>query len=145
MFARAKKFVNFMRKSTPAAEEMRRLQRQQIERQNEGINMDDVEEDSREESEGEEPGYDLRRHEGKLKRVLAFRQEVETRWNSLYYMVERLLAMQPACEQWCRDHAMHEVQLEVTTFASCFVLVLFCASMRTMQSKTKCLKSLRWR
>ena len=122
---RARKFVSHMRGSSVAAEEMRVLQRQQIRRQNEGL--EDIEEEPREETESDEPGYDAKEHGGKLTKVLAWRAPVETRWNSLYYMVERLLAMRPACEEWCRDHAMQDTLLEVRESVFVIPFLLTCS------------------
>ena len=106
-----------MRNSGPAAQEMRVLQLQQIRRDHGDTagKMDDIPEESRDESEGEEPGYDQTEHGGKLTRVLAWRTIVDTRWNSVYYLVERFLALQPAIEQWCREHPMSPFIIQVST------------------------------
>ena len=79
-----------MRKSTRATEEFRNLQKQQVLKDTLGgtspIINPEVHES--EENEGEEEaGYS--NEDGQLTRVLALRVPVDTRWNSLYYMVER--------------------------------------------------------
>ena len=79
-----------MRKSTRAIEEFRNLQKQQVlkdtPRGTSPITNSEV--DESEENEGEEEaGYS--NEDGQLTRVLALRVLVDTRWNSLYYMMKK--------------------------------------------------------
>ena len=79
-----------MRKSAHATEEFRNLQKQQVLKDTpRGKNpITNPEVDESEENEGEEEaGYSS--EVGPLTRVLALRAPVDTRWNSLYYMIER--------------------------------------------------------
>ena len=79
-----------MRKSTRATEEFRNLQKQQVLKDTpKGTPpITNPEVDESDENEGEEEaGYF--NEDGQLTRVLALRVPVETRWNSLYYMIER--------------------------------------------------------
>ena len=78
-----------MRKSPCATEEFRNLQKQQVlkntPRGTSPITNPEV--DESEENEGEEEaGYS--NEAGQLTSVLALRVPVDTRWNSLYYMIE---------------------------------------------------------
>lgn len=89
MWHRARTFVSFVRRSTKASEELRVFQRQQVLKDTpEGATaITDPEEDQAEENEGEpEPGYT---NEKRLTRVLAMRSTVDSRWNSVYYLIER--------------------------------------------------------
>lgn len=86
---RAKQFVAYVRRSTKASEELRLLQKQQVLKDTpQGVTpITDPEEDQDDEYEAEpEAGYT---GESRLTRVLALRSPVDTRWNSLYYMIER--------------------------------------------------------
>ena len=79
-----------MRKSTRATEQFRNLQKQQMLKDTPGGTspITNPEVDESEENEGEEEaGYSIEK--GRLTRVLALRVPVDTRWNSLYYMIER--------------------------------------------------------
>ena len=79
-----------MRKSTHAIEELHNLQKQQVLKETPGGTspITNPEVDESEENEGEEEaGYS--NEDGQLTRVLALRVLVDTRWNSLYYMIER--------------------------------------------------------
>ena len=79
-----------MSKSTRATEEFRDLQKQQVLKDTPGgaSPITNPEVDESEENEGEkEVGYS--NEEGQLTRVLALRVPVDTRWNSLYYMIKR--------------------------------------------------------
>ena len=79
-----------MRKSTHAIEEFCNLQKQQLLKGTPGGTspITNPKVDESEENEGEEEaGYS--NEEGQLTRVLALRVPVDTRWNSLYYMIER--------------------------------------------------------
>ena len=79
-----------MRKSTRATKEFRNLQKQQMLKDTPGGTspITNPEVDESEENEGEEEaGYSIEK--GRLTRVLALRVPVDTRWNSLYYMIER--------------------------------------------------------
>ena len=71
-----------MRKSTRATEELRHLQTQQVLKD---TPPGDSESD---ENEGEEGGGYVQ-GDDRLTRVLALRAPVDTRWNSLYFMIER--------------------------------------------------------
>ena len=87
---RAKAFVAHVRKSTRTTEEFRNLQKQQVLRDTPGGTnpITNPEVDESEENEGEEKaGYF--NEDDQLTRVLALRVLVDTRWNSLYYMIER--------------------------------------------------------
>ena len=87
---RAKAFVAHVRKSTHATEEFRNLQKQQVLKDTPGGTslITNPEVDESEENEGEEEaGYS--NEDGQLTGVLALRVPVDTRWNSLYYMIER--------------------------------------------------------
>lgn len=89
LWHRARTFVSFVRRSTKASEELRVLQRQQVLKDTpQGASaITDPEEDQAEENEGEpEAGYT---NENRLTRVLALRSTVDTRWNSVYYLIER--------------------------------------------------------
>ena len=87
---RAKAFVAHVRKSTGATEEFCNLQKQQVlkdaPRGASPITNPEVDESEENESE-EEAGYS--NDDGQLTRVLALRVPVDTRWNYLYYMIER--------------------------------------------------------
>ena len=79
-----------MRKSTRAIEQFHNLQKQQMVKDTPGGTspITDPEVDESEENEGEEEaGYSNEAEQ--LTRVLALRVPVDTRWNSLYYMIER--------------------------------------------------------
>ena len=79
-----------MRKSTRTTEEFRNLQKQQVLKDTLGGTspITNPEVDESEENEGEEEvGYS--NEDGQLARALALRVPVDTRWNSLYYMIER--------------------------------------------------------
>ena len=79
-----------MRKSTHATKEFCKLQKQQVLKDTPGGTspITNPEVDESEENEGEEEaGYS--NEDGQLTRVLALRVPVDTRWNSLYYMIER--------------------------------------------------------
>ena len=90
LWSRAKAFVAYVRKSSRATQELRNLQKQQVLKDTpEGDNpITNPEVDETEENEGEaEGGYSQSGQ--RLKRVLALRAPVDTRWNSLYFMIER--------------------------------------------------------
>ena len=79
-----------MRKSTRATEQFRILQKQQMLKDTPGGTspITNPEVDESEENKGEEEaGYS--NEADQLTRVLALRIPVDTRWNSLYYMIER--------------------------------------------------------
>ena len=79
-----------MRKSTRATKEFRDLHKQQVLKDTPGGTspITNPEVDESEEREGEEEaGYS--NEDGQLTTVLALRVPVDTRWNSLYYMIER--------------------------------------------------------
>ena len=78
-----------MRKSTRATKELRNLQKQQVLKDTpKGTPpITNPEIDESEENEGEEEGGHVN-EDGWLTRVLALRVLVDTRWNSLYYMIE---------------------------------------------------------
>ena len=85
---RAKAFVAHVRKSTRATEEFCNLQKQQMLKDTPGGTspITDPEVDESEENEGEEEaGYS--NEKAQLTRVLALRVPMDTRWNSLYYMI----------------------------------------------------------
>ena len=87
---RAKALVAHVRKSMRAIEEFSNLKKQQVPKDTaRGISpITNSEVDESEENEGEEEvGYS--NEDGQLTRVLALRVPVDTRWNSLYYMIER--------------------------------------------------------
>ena len=90
MWNRAKAFVAHARKSTRAPEEFRNSQKQQVlkdtPRGTSPITKPEV--DESEENEGEEEaGYSNK--DGQLTKVLVLRVPMDTRWNFLYYMIER--------------------------------------------------------
>ena len=79
-----------MRKSTLATEEFHNLQRQHVLKDTPGGTspITNPKVDESEENKGEEEaGYS--NEDGQLTRVLALTVPVDTRWNSLYYMIER--------------------------------------------------------
>ena len=79
-----------MRKSTRATQESHNLQKQQVLKDTPGGTspITNPEVDESEENEGEEEaGYS--NEDSQLTRVLALRVPVDTRWSSLYYMIER--------------------------------------------------------
>ena len=86
---RAKAFVAHVRKSTHATEEFRNLQKQHVLKDTPGgiSPITNPEVDESEEHEGEEEAI-YSNEDGQLTRVLALRVPVDTRWNSLYYMIE---------------------------------------------------------
>ena len=79
-----------MWKSTRATEEFRNLQKQQVLKDTPGgtspITYPKVDESEEDQGE-EEAGYS--NEDAQLTRVPALRVPVDTRWNSLYYMIER--------------------------------------------------------
>ena len=80
----------YVRKSSRATQELRNLQKQQVLKDTpEGDSpITDPEVDETEENEGEaEAGCSD--GDERLKRILALRAPVDTRWNSLYFMIER--------------------------------------------------------
>ena len=80
-----------MRKSTRANEELRSLQKQQVLKDTPptgGSPITNPELDESDENEGEEGGGYVQEDDW-LTRVLALRAPVDTRWNSLYFMIER--------------------------------------------------------
>ena len=87
---RAKAFVTHVRKSTHATEEFHNLQKHQVlkgtPRGTHPITNPKV--DESEKNEGEEEGGYVN-EDGRLTRVLALQVPVDTRWNSLYYIIER--------------------------------------------------------
>ena len=79
-----------MRKSTHATEEFHNLQKHQVLKDTLGGTspITNPKVDESEENEGkEEAGYS--NEDGQLTRILALRVPMDTRWNSLYYMIER--------------------------------------------------------
>ena len=79
-----------MWKSAHATGEFRNLQKQQVLKDTSGetFPITNPKVDESEENKGEEEaGYS--NEDGQLTRVLALRVSVDTRWNSLYYMIER--------------------------------------------------------
>ena len=88
---RANAFVAHVRKSRRATEEFHNLQKQQVlkdtPRWTSPITNPKVDESEENEGEEEEAGYS--NEDGQLTKVLALRVLVDTRWNSLYYMIER--------------------------------------------------------
>ena len=79
-----------MRKSTHATEEFHNLQKQQVLKDTpKGTPpITNPKVDESEENKGEEEA-DYSNEDGQLTRVLALRVLVDTRWNSLYYMIKR--------------------------------------------------------
>ena len=79
-----------MRKSTHATEELRSLQKKQVLKDiPQGDHpITEPEVDESDENEGEAEG-DYVQEEDLLTRVLALRATVDTRWDSLYFMIER--------------------------------------------------------
>ena len=79
-----------MRKSTRATEELRHLQKQQVLKDTPlgDSPITNPELDESDENEGEEAGGYVQ-EDDQLTRVLALRAPVDTRWNSLYFMIER--------------------------------------------------------
>ena len=79
-----------MRKSTRATKEFLNLQKQQVLKDTPGgtspITNPEVDESEENERE-EEAGYS--NEEGQLTRVLPLSVPVDTRWNSLYYIIKR--------------------------------------------------------
>ena len=86
----AKPFVTHVRKSTRANEEFCNLQKQQVLKDTPKgtTSITNPEVDESEENEGEEEGGYVN-EDGWLTRVLDLKVPVDTRWNSLYYMIER--------------------------------------------------------
>ena len=78
-----------VRKSTRATEEHRHLQKQQVLKDTpQGDSpITNPELDEIDENEGEEGGEYVQ-EDDRLTRVLALRALVDTRWNSLYFMIE---------------------------------------------------------
>ena len=79
-----------MRKSPCATKEFHNLQKQQVLKDTPGGTspITNLEVDESEENEDEEEaGYS--NEADQFRRVLALRAPVDTRWNSLYYMIER--------------------------------------------------------
>ena len=87
---RAKAFVAHVRKSTRATEELCHLQKQQVLKDTpQGDSpITNPELDESDENEGEEGGGYVQ-GDDRFTRVLALRAPVDTRWNSLYFMIER--------------------------------------------------------
>ena len=79
-----------MRKSTRATEELHHLQKQQVLKDTPlgDSPITNPELDESDENEGEEGGGYVQ-GDDQLTRVLALRAPVDTRWNSLYLMIER--------------------------------------------------------
>ena len=79
-----------MRKSTRATEELRHLQTQQVLKNTPPRDspITNPELDESDENEGEEGGGYVQ-EDDRLTRVLALRAPVDTRWNSLYFMIKR--------------------------------------------------------
>ena len=79
-----------MRKSTRATEELRHLQKQQVLKDTPpgDSTITNPELDESDENKGEE-GEGYVQDDDRLIRVLALRAPVDTRWNSLYFMIER--------------------------------------------------------
>ena len=79
-----------MRKSTRATEELRYLQKQQMLKDTPPGDslITNPELDESDKNEGEEGGGYIQ-EDDRLTRVLALRAPVDTRWNSLYFMIER--------------------------------------------------------
>ena len=86
----AKAFVTHVSKSTRATEEFRNLQKEQVLKDTpKGTpTITNPEVDESEENEGEEEGGYVN-EDGRLTKLLALRVLVDTRWNSLYYTIER--------------------------------------------------------
>ena len=80
----------YVRKSSRATQELRNLQKQQVLKDTpEGDSpITDPKVDETEENEGEAVAGCSDGDE-RLKRILALRAPVDTRWNSLYFMIER--------------------------------------------------------
>ena len=79
-----------MRKSTRATGELCNLQKQQVLKDNPPGNppIIDPEVDESDDNEAEAEGGNVQ-EEDRLTRVLALGAIVDTRWNSLYFMIER--------------------------------------------------------
>ena len=79
-----------MRKSTRATEELCHFQKQQVlkDAPPEDSPITNPELDESEKNEGEEGGGYVQKDD-RLTRVLPLRAPVDTRWNSLYFMIER--------------------------------------------------------
>ena len=79
-----------MRKCTRATEELRHLQKQQVLKDNPPGDspITNPELDESDENKGEEGGGYVQ-GDDRLTRVLALKALVDTRWNSLYFMIER--------------------------------------------------------
>ena len=79
-----------VRKSTRATKEFRHLQKQQVLKDTPTGDspITNPELDESDEKEGEEGGGYVQ-EDDRLTRVLALRAPVDTRWNSLYFMIER--------------------------------------------------------
>ena len=79
-----------MRKSIRATEELRHLQKQQVLKDHPPRDspITNPELDESDKNEGEEGGGYVQ-GDDRLTRVLALRAPVDTRWNSLYFMIER--------------------------------------------------------
>ena len=93
---RAKKFVSHLHHSSKQSEEFRQLQREAL-LEGTSSTAGDVEEDEgAEETEDVLPGWEDKGR--RPKQVLALRKAVDTRWNSLHFLVER-------CEQHSSAHA----------------------------------------
>ena len=90
LWNRAKAFVAHVRKSPRAIEEFHNFQKQQILKDTPGGTspITNPEVDESKENEGEEEAV-YSNEDGQLTRILAPRVLVDTRWNSLYYMIER--------------------------------------------------------
>ena len=78
-----------MRKSTRATEELRHLQKHQVLKDTPPGDspITNPKLDESDENEGEEEGGYVQ-GDDRLTRVLALRAPVDTRWNSLYFMIE---------------------------------------------------------
>ena len=79
-----------MRKSTRATEELRHWQKQQALKDTlpGDSPITNAELDESDENKGEEGGGYVQ-EDDRLTRVLALRAPMDTRWNSLYFMIER--------------------------------------------------------
>lgn len=90
VFDRVRNFVTKVTASRKVLEEFLSLQRKEVKKNvQEGEDIVEEDEDEEEEHEG---GYEDNGGDGewpKLRRVLRLRKEVETRWNSTYWMLER--------------------------------------------------------
>ena len=82
--------VTHVRKSTRATEELCNLQKQQVFKDTPPGDSPTTnpELDESDENEGEEGGGHVQ-EDDRLTRVLALKAPVDTRWNSLYFMIER--------------------------------------------------------